>query len=107
MLIRNPVSNVQRIRILYRIVLDPSSVHAASLDPAYPTCLFARGNAVRFGEYAYMAGISCMEERGANLNYRLCVHPTDQTEQQGDERFGSRNPLSTQIIFGLYGEDGR
>ena len=48
-----------------------------------------------------------MKERGTNLNYRWCVYPMDQTGQQGDERFDSRNPLSTQIIFGLYGEDGR
>ena len=48
-----------------------------------------------------------MEERGAKVNYRWCGCPVDQTERQGDARFGSRNQLFTPIIFGLYGGDGR
>ena len=107
LLIRDPISNVLRIRILNRIVLDPS-VLATTLDLVYPNGLFAFGYAVRFCEYPCATGISGMEERGARLNYRWCGYPLDRTEQQGDERFGSRNPLFTPIIVGLYGKmEGR
>jgi hypothetical protein len=49
-----------------------------------------------------------MEERGAKLNYQWCGYPLDQIEQQGDARFGSRNPLLTPIILEYTGRmEGR
>jgi hypothetical protein len=64
LLICDPISDVLRVRILHRVILDPSTL-STTLDLAYPGCLFAHGYTVGLRKDTYVNGISNFKEHRA------------------------------------------